>query len=127
MTARPYVGTPGSATPTSTPAPTRSTDFTITAADIAVTLNLTIRDAEQLYSVGVNMINEYASRAPGANKDEALRRFLAYLDQAEPGAVQQETFGPKALTFTTNHSAAFRNSGAAMLLTHWKRRRAGAV
>ena len=84
-------------------------------------------DAETLYAVGVNEVEAYASGAPGPNKTEALRRFLAYIVDAAPGFKQSETFGPKSITFVTNHGPAFRNSGAAMLLTRYRRRRAGAI
>ena len=127
MTARPYVGTPGSAAQ-STPTPsTPSTSYGFTPADLAATLNLSVTDAEGLYAVGVNEIEAYAPLAPGPNKTEALRRFLAYIVDAEPGTKQSETFGPKSIDFTTNHSSAFKNCGAAMLLTRYRKRRAGSI
>ena len=38
-----------------------------------------------------------------------------------------ETVGPFTVEYAMNHAAAFRNSGAASLLTRHKVRRAGAV
>ena len=126
MTARPYTGIPGTApAPTSTPSP--STLNTLTAADLAFILKVDLPTATHLYGVAVNMVEEYAPRAPSANKAEAIYRFSSYLLDAAPGTKQSETFGPKTVTFTTNHGPAFRNSGAAMVLTRYKRRRAGAI
>lgn len=125
MTARPFSGIPGAASTPSTPSP--STLITISAMDLSYALTVDLQTATALYGVCVNMVEEYAPLAPTANKHEAIYRFGAYLADASPGTKQSETFGPKSVTFTTNHSAMFRTSGAAALLTRWKRRRAGKI
>ena len=124
-TARPYTGMPGSVTSTGAPEP--STLITITAADLAYALSIDITAATHLYGVAVNEVEAYAPRSPSANKAEAIFRFAGYLADAGTGTRQSETFGPKSLDFVTNHAAAFRNSGAAGLLSRYRRRRAGAV
>ena len=106
--------------------------ITLTAMELATELRITDQSvADRLYAVAVNQVQEYAVRAPSPNKHEAILRYAGYLWQSgDPhgsGALRGETFGPKSLEFVSNHSAAFRNSGAAAVLTRWKRRRAGAV
>ena len=74
------------------------------------------------------MVERYAPGAPQALKDEAVIRFAGYLAQADFGGFRSEgqgvggTPGPE---YVTNHAPAFRNCGAAMLLTPWRVRRAG--
>ena len=101
--------------------------ITLTETEFIAEVGGTAAQAARWYGVAVNMVEEYAPAAPSANKGEAIIRFGGYLRDAEPGAIQQETFGPKGLTFTTNHASMFRNSGAAALLTRHKRRRGGKV
>lgn len=70
-------------------------------------------------------VEKYAPDAPEDVKHEALLRFGGYL------ATTFDTLGIKKLNTGTDvemmhlHGPAFRNSGAAMLLTPWKVRRAG--
>ena len=73
------------------------------------------------------MIERYAPGAPVALRDEALIRAAGYLLDAGTGAVAKESVGPLSLDRVTNHAPAFRNCGAAALLSRWRVRRAGAI
>ena len=67
----------------------------------------------RLIDVGGELIEKDAPDAPAAVKDEALIRFAGYLYDA-----------PTA-TAGDRYAAAWRNSGAASLLSRWTERRAG--
>ena len=83
--------------------------------------------AGELGAVAAAMVEQYAPGAPGALKDEAVIRFAGYLAQSDFGSIAKEGIGPRDVEYVTNHASAFRNSGAAMLLTRWRVRRAGAI
>ena len=72
-------------------------------------------------------VDKYAPDAPHALSNEAAVRFTGYLLQADYGTVRAEALGPKSVEYVTNHAAAFRNSGAAALLSPYKHRRGGAA
>ena len=73
------------------------------------------------------MVERYAPGAPQAVKNEAVIRFAGYLRQSDFGGIVKEGIGPRDVEYTRNHAAAFRNCGAAMLLSPWKIRRAGVI
>ena len=73
------------------------------------------------------MVEDYAPGAPQAVKDEAVIRFAGYLAGSDFGTIVRESLGPKAVEYATTHQNAWRNSGAGMLLSRWKVRRAGAI
>ena len=74
------------------------------------------------------MVERYAPTAPQALKDEALIRFAGYLAGSDYGGIVSETSVASAqVEYTVNHSNAWRHSGAGMLLTNWKIRRAGKI
>lgn len=83
--------------------------------------------AAHLGEVASALIENYAPGAPQALKDEAVIRFAGYLAQADFGTISKETVGPRDVEYPLNHSAMFRNCGAAALLTRWRVRRAGAI
>ena len=61
-------------------------------------------------------------------KDEAVIRFAGYLAQSDLRRDREGVHRADGYrVYVTNHAAAFRNSGAAMLLTRWRVRRAGAI
>ena len=73
-------------------------------------------------------VERYAPGAPAAVKVEAVIRLTGYLDQSDYGGVKRESIGGvREVEYTVNHAAAFRNCGAAGLLSPWKERRAGAI
>ncbi len=83
--------------------------------------------AEALGAVASAMVEGYAPDAPAAIKDEAVLRFAGYLAQSDFGTIVKESIGPSDVEYTVNHANAFRNCGAAALLTRWRVRRAGAI
>ena len=83
--------------------------------------------AAELGAVAASMIEQYAPGAPQALRDEAVIRFAGYLAQSDFGTIAKESIGPRDVEYVTNHASAFRNSGAGMLLSRWRVRRAGAI
>ena len=73
------------------------------------------------------MVEDYAPGAPQTLRDEATIRFAGYLYGSDFGGIRTEDIGPKRVEYIVNHAPAFRNSGAAGLVTRWRVRRAGAV
>ena len=73
------------------------------------------------------IVTNYAPAAPDAVQNEAVVRFAGYLFGSDFGGVQSESIGPMRVDYATNHAAAFRYSGAAGLLTRYKRRRTGSI
>lgn len=83
---------------------------------------------DALLAVASDRIEEYAPAAPQSTRNEASVRFAGYLAQSDYGGIVDESVeGYRSVTYTVNHAAAFRNSGAMALLTRWKVRRAGAI
>ena len=70
-------------------------------------------------------IEGYAPNAPEALQNEAAIRFTGYLAQADYGTIRSESAGGREVEYHQNHATAFRNCGAEMLLTRYKKRRAG--
>lgn len=83
--------------------------------------------ANQLLEAATARVLRYAPEAPDEIHNEAVIRFAGYLAQADYGAIVEDQVGPMRYQFKVNHADAFRASGAAMLLTPWRERRAGAV
>ena len=88
---------------------------------------------ERLGAIGAAasaMVEQYAPGAPAELKNEAIIRFAGYLAEAPAYRdVAKSTVGPLDVEYAPNqnHGSAFRNSGAAMLLSRWRVRRAGAI
>ena len=100
---------------------------TITAAELSTATGAPETVAERLLPVAARMVLDYAPDAPTELLDEAVVRFAGYLAQSDFGGVRTESIGEKSVEYAMNHAAAFRNSGAAALLTSHKVRRAGAI
>ena len=105
---------------------------TLTVVQFAEATGLDVSDppagtAERLLQVAARMAMDFAPQAPTVLLNEATVRLGGYLAQSDFGGVRSESLGPKSIEYVTNHAAAFRNSGAAALLTRYKRRRAGAI
>ena len=82
---------------------------------------------QSLGAVSAALVERYAPGAPQVIRNEAAIRFAGYLGQAASGTVTKIGFRNMDIEFITNHAAMFRNSGAAGLLSPWKRRRAGII
>ena len=72
-------------------------------------------------------VEREAPSAPQSVKDEAVIRYAGYWAGSDYGSVRKESIGPREVEYGMNHSTAWRNSGAAGLLSRWVRRRAGAI
>lgn len=72
-------------------------------------------------------VTRYAPGAPDEIHNEAVIRYVGYLAGSDFGGFVDEREGPQSKTYTTNHAAMFRNSGAAGLLAPWRTHRAGSV
>lgn len=84
--------------------------------------------AAELGEMAAALIEEYAPGAPGAVKDEAAIRFVAYIKQSPPAAIQKIGVGNIDVEFRALPPAsAFQLSGARALLTRWKVRRGGVI
>ena len=104
-----------------------STTITLTAAELAAETASTEARAARVLPLVIAVVDRYAPAAPASVKNEAAIRFGGYLLQSDYGAIRTETLGPKSAEYQMNHAPAFRNSGAAALLTAWKVRRAGSI
>ncbi len=80
---------------------------------------------ERLRAVAGQAVEDYAPSAPPVLKAEAVIRFAGYLFGSDFGGITSEDIGPRTVAYTVNHADAFRRSGAAMLLTRYRLRRAG--
>ena len=131
-TALPYPPPPGldpdePDTPETPLEPSEPVGVTVTADELAAETGLSAERAERLLAVATATVQDYAPAAPTVLLNEAVIRYAGYLGASDYGAVRSESAGPLSLEYQLNHAAAFRNSGAAMLLTRHKVRRAGSV
>ncbi len=76
------------------------------------------------------VIEDYAPGAPDGVRNEAMARFVGYLWNSEStgfGVRKSSSAGPLNVRYETDHSKAFRQSGAMALLARWRVRRAGVI
>ena len=99
----------------------------LTAQQLADESGADLDRATRVLPVAVQMVTDYAPAAPEALRDEAAIRFGSYLLTGDPGTTRTGSVGDMTAEFIVNHGAAFRTSGAAMLLTRYKRRRAAPI
>ena len=111
------------------PAPSESPAETapLTAQELADETSATLARATRVLPVATTLVERYAPNAPHVLKREAAIRFGGYLLGSDYGGIAKESIGPREAEYTVNHASAFRNSGAAMLLTGFRVRRAGAI
>lgn len=100
---------------------------TLTAQELADETGADLSRATRVLAVAARLVTDYAPQAPTEALNEACVRFGGYLLASDFGTVRSESLGPQSLEHVTNHAPMFRNSGAAALLTRYKRRRAGAI
>ena len=84
-------------------------------------------EADALGRVASARVEIEAPAAPAAARDEAVIRYAGYMAGADFGGIRREEIGPLSIEFVANHAPAWRNCGAAGLLSPWKIRRAGVV
>lgn len=99
----------------------------IAAAELAAEIGAETTRAERLLDVATRVAETYAPDAPDELLNEAVVRCAGYLAQSDFGGVRSETIGPRSVEYVVNHAALWRNSGAAALLTRWRRRRGGLI
>ena len=120
-TALPYPG------PDLEPVAPDPSGVTVTAAQLADEANASQQRAVRVLAVAIQTVTDYAAGAPPVLLNEAVIRFGSYLLGSDSGAVKSETDGPFSTEYQLNHAAAFRNCGAAALLTRHKVRRGGVI
>ena len=82
---------------------------------------------QRVGSVASERVERETSNAPQSVRDESMIRYAGYLYSADFGAIRKESIGPLDVEHITNHANAWRNSGAAALLSPYKIRRAGVI
>ena len=100
---------------------------TITAQQIADETSASVDRATRVLAVATEAVTHYAPDAPEVLQNEACLRFAGYLLGSDYGGIRKEGVGPREVEYVVNHAAAFRNSGAAALLTRYRIRRAGPI
>ena len=100
--------------------------LTLTESDLADAIG-DADAAKRLLPVVTELVNEYAPDAPDALANEAAIRAAAWLRDAPADGARRSVAGPVSVTYNTGNQNALRHSGAASLLTRWKKRRAGAI
>ena len=111
-----------------------STGVTLTASAFAKVLGIDPQNADdlatatRLLAVASAVVARYAPSAPGVLMNEAALRFGAYLfNTRDTLGIATLSTGRIDVGLQYLHGPAFRNSGAAMLLSPWRIRRAGPI
>ena len=102
----------------------------ITAAELAPIIGASadLTRAGHLLATAWERVRTYAPSAPEQIHREAIVRLAGYLWGSDFGGIVSETSVADAkVEYVVNHGNAFRNSGAAGLLSSWRVRRAGAI
>ena len=100
-------------------------DAAVLAKAIGAKLPADQEAVERLRAVAGQAVEDYAPDAPEALQNEACLRISGYWFGSDFGGIERESLGPQDFTYARNHADAFRRSGAAMLLTRYRVRRAG--
>ena len=93
---------------------------TITAVQLTGRIAGAAKDSNvaiELLAMATARIDREAPGGPDAIANEAVVRYAGYMAQSDYGGVVSEQIEPRHVTYTTNHSNAWRNSGAAGLLS----------
>ena len=101
----------------------------ITAGELATAIGSDASTATRLLSVTEALVERYAPDAPEAIKNEAIIRSAGWLYQVTPTNLRTKKIGEISIERVPSMAAAnpLRASGALAILTHYKRRRAGAI
>ena len=101
----------------------------ITAGELATAIGADVATATRLLSVVEPLVERYAPDAPEPIKNESIIRSAGWLHQVAPTNVRRKEIGEVRIERVPSMAAAnpLRASGALALLTHYKRRRAGAI
>ena len=99
----------------------------LSTADLESAAGLTSAQAVRLLPVATMLVERYAPSAPTEIQNEAVIRVVGHMRQA-PAGLRKLGIGTVDIEYDlSGQRAMFRNSGAAALLTSWKKRRAGAI
>ena len=80
--------------------------------------------AAELLGTATELVERYAPTAPPNVANEAVIRTAGYLLEQPAAAQSWDQVGPLLSRFAPAHVSALRHSGAAALLTTYRRRRA---
>ena len=100
---------------------------TLDAAALATAIGVETAVAVRLLAVAIELVNMYAPMAPASVADEAALRTAGFLSEHSAAAIRRESIGDIATSYAPANVSALRHSGAAALLSPWRRRRGGII
>ena len=103
----------------------------ISAGELATAIGSDVGTATRLLAVTQALVDRYlaGAEAPKEIKTEAIIRSAGWLHESKPSDVRRKQIGEVAIERVPSMAAGnpLRMSGAMAILTHYKRRRAGAI
>ena len=100
---------------------------TIDADDLATALGVDLPTATRLLAVASAVATNYASAAPDAVLDEAVRMIAGWIWGKSQGSVKSEAAGPFRVSYNTMQQSPLRHSGAMALLSPYRSHRAAVI
>ena len=100
---------------------------TITAAELATAIDETAAIASRLLAVASELIAQYSPGAPEAIANEGVIRISAYMANQSSGSEREVSITEHVKIAYRAPGSALRLSGAAALLSPWRKRTAGRV
>ena len=102
---------------------------TITLMEVTSALGLSTDEAARHYPVATALVTEYARGSdgiPGEIVNEATVRLTGFLANTATshGGIRSQKVDDLEVQYFASHQSALRNSGAEMLLSRFKQRRA---
>ena len=101
---------------------------TVTLMETSAILGLSTQEAARHFPVATVIVEEYArgSTIPVEIENEAVVRLTGFLHSTATshGGIRSQKVDDLEVSYFSNHKAALRNSGAEMLLSRFKQRRA---
>ena len=101
---------------------------TITLMEVTSALGLLTDEASRHYPVASALVEEYArgSIIPAEIENEAVVRLTGFLHSTATshGGIRSQKVDDLEVQYFASHKSALRNSGAEMLLSRFKQRRA---
>ncbi len=99
----------------------------LTAEELARETGADLHRCRRVLPVVLQMVEDYAPFAPLPAKRESALRAGGYILESDYGAIASESVGPREVTYNISHGNFFRRSGAAALLSRYRRRVAATV
>lgn len=97
---------------------------TIGAAELATATGAPQATAERLLPVCTALVEQYAAVAPAVLQNEAVLRCAGWLWQRTPASIRSVKVDEVETEFASAQLGAIHHSGAAGLLSPWRKRRA---